>query len=137
MNKKSKIISKLIAPCGMDCGLCLAYLRDKNKCPGCNAPDNDKRITCVRCKIKNCKFIKGKKAKFCFECECFPCDRLKHLDKRYKTKYHMSMIENLENIKSLGINKFVKNEDIKWTCSKCGNIICVHKGCCISSGKKI
>lgn len=25
----------LIAPCGMNCGTCIAYLRDKNKCPGC------------------------------------------------------------------------------------------------------
>ena len=31
----------------------------------------------------------------------------------------MSMIENLENIKELGIRKFVRNERVRWTCPKC------------------
>jgi len=25
----------LIAPCGMNCGACIAFMRDKNNCPGC------------------------------------------------------------------------------------------------------
>ncbi len=29
----------LIAPCGMNCGICLAYLRTKNVCPGCRVND--------------------------------------------------------------------------------------------------
>ncbi len=28
------------------------------------------------------------KLRFCFECESYPCKRLKALDKRYRTKYH-------------------------------------------------
>ena len=136
MKNHSITKAKLIAPCGMNCGVCMAYLREKNKCPGCHAPDTDKNISCVRCKIKNCEVFKGGKAKFCFECINFPCDRLKHLDKRYRTKYNMSMLENLENIKLSGINKFVKNENIRWICSKCGGTICVHRGCIICSRKK-
>jgi hypothetical protein len=27
-----KFNKQLIAPCGMNCGICLGYLRDKNKC---------------------------------------------------------------------------------------------------------
>ncbi len=126
----------LIAPCGMNCGICMAYLREKNKCPGCRVVDTNKPITRVRCKIKNCKYFRNGRAKFCFECGDFPCDRLEHLDKRYRTKYNMSMIENLENIKIYGIRKFVKNEDVRWTCSRCGGKICVHKGYCIDCGKK-
>jgi hypothetical protein len=60
---------------------------------------------------------------------------LKHLDKRYRTKYEMSMIENLGNIKNFGIRKFLKNEDVRWTCSQCGGTICVHKKYCIDCGK--
>ncbi|VVB77825.1 Uncharacterised protein [uncultured archaeon] len=133
---KTNFNSKLIAPCGMDCGICMAYLREKNKCPGCRQENNNKSKSCLNCKIKNCKVFQKGKARFCFECKIFPCDKLKHLDKRYRTKYNMSMIENLENIKSSGIRKFVKNEAIKWTCSKCQGIICVHKGYCNSCGKK-
>ena len=70
---------------------------------------------------------------FCFEkCGQYPCKRLKNLDKRYKTKYEMSMIENLENIKNKGLELFLKNEEIRWKCEKCGGIICVHKKKCLN-----
>ena len=128
--------SYLIAPCGMNCGVCMAYLREKNACTGCRGVNTYKPVTRVRCKIKNCtKFCSGK-AKYCFECKNFPCDVLKHLDTRYRTKYNMSMIENLENIKNFGIRKFIKNEEVRWACSKCGGKICVHKGFCIECGRK-
>jgi hypothetical protein len=61
---------------------------------------------------------------------------MKHLDKRYRTNYNMSMIENLENIKEFGIRTFLRAEKKKWTCSECGGTICVHKGFCYSCGKK-
>ncbi len=50
------------------------------------------------------------KAKYCFCCDSFPCVRLNHLDKRYRTKYGMSMIDNLENIRKFGIRHFIRNE---------------------------
>jgi hypothetical protein len=133
MHPKTIIKSELIAPCGMDCGICMAYLREKKKCPGCNGSNENKSSSCIRCKIKNCVNIR--KTKFCFDCDKFPCDKLKHLDKRYRTKYGMSMIENLENIKKLGIRKFVREEKTRWVCPQCGGIICVHRGYCSNCGK--
>jgi hypothetical protein len=126
----------LVAPCGMNCCVCMAYLREKNKCPGCRGTDVNKPITRVRCKLKTCETLNKDKLTFCYECEKFPCDNLKHLEKRYCTKYHMSMIENLENIKKLGIEEFLTNEKIRWTCTECGGAICVHKGICFNCGKK-
>lgn len=131
MNTKL-ITSKLIAPCGMNCGICMAYLRDKNHCPGCMEPDVNKPNSCIKCIIKNCEIIK--KNKFCFKCDNYPCTRLKNLDKRYRTKYGMSMIENLENINKLGIREFVKNEKVRWKCSKCGGTINVHRWKCFTCG---
>jgi hypothetical protein len=129
-------IFSLIAPCGMNCGICLAYLREKNKCPGCRGAGLNKPVTRSQCKIKNCSTFIKDMSLFCFECEKLPCDRLKHLDKRYRTKYQMSMIENLEQIKKVGIKKFVAAEKTRWVCSECGGIVCVHKGCCVRCGKK-
>jgi uncharacterized Fe-S cluster-containing radical SAM superfamily protein len=128
--------SSLISSCGMNCGICYAYLREKNKCQGCRFPDPHKPITRVKCKIKNCEGIKYSKRTFCFECNEFPCDVLKHLDKRYRTKYNMSMIENLENIKNLGVKKFIQNEQIRWTCPECKGTICVHNKQCYG-GRKV
>jgi len=42
----------------------------------------------------------------------------------------MSMIENLEAIKALGIRKFVAGERERWTCPVCGGMINVHRHCC-------
>ncbi len=126
----------LIAPCGMNCGICMAYLREKNKCPGCRGDDADKPVTRVICKIKTCEAIQKGKAKYCLKCEQFPCGNLEQLDIRYRTKYGMSMIENLENIKELGIRRFVRNEKVRWACPECGGTICVHKGYCYSCGEK-
>jgi hypothetical protein len=44
----------------MNCGICQAYLREKNNCPGCRGDDTNKPITRVRCKIKNCEVFKKK-----------------------------------------------------------------------------
>ncbi len=126
----------IIAPCGMNCGICMAYLRDKNKCPGCRGEDTGKSKSCLNCNIKNCEELKNNHLEYCFSCAQFPCAGIKHLDKRYRMKYAMSMIENLENINILGIRKFIKNEKARWTCSECGGTFCVHKGYCSACGKK-
>jgi hypothetical protein len=125
----------LIAPCGMNCALCGNYRAMKNDlrkagifkayCAGCRPRGKN----CAFMK-KNCELLGEGKVQFCFECPDFPCLRLKHLDKRYSTKYHMSMIENLNCIKEKGMDKFLKKEEKKWKCPKCGGVICCHNGIC-------
>ncbi|TFH05709.1 MAG: DUF3795 domain-containing protein [Methanosarcina sp.] len=105
-------------------------------CPGCRIEAN-KPVTRVICKIKTCETLTKNKLTFCFECENFPCKNLKHLEKRYRTRYSMSMIENLENIKKHGMEDFLKNEQIRWTCTECGGTICIYKGNCYNCGRKI
>ncbi len=130
-----KIKELLIAPCGMNCALCAAYLARKNKlrekgvkiivCDGC-------RIRAKKCAFlkKRCKLLLNKKVNFCYECKKFPCVRLQTIDKRYKENYHMSMVDNLKNIKKSGIDRFLKEEEKKWKCKKCGENICCHNGLC-------
>jgi hypothetical protein len=125
----------LIAPCGMNCAVCMAFLRKKNKCSGCRGNDTNKPVTRINCKIKTCSTFREGNVKYCFQCEKYPCKSLKHLDNRYRIKYKMSMIENLEQIKKSGLKKFIENEKIKWTCSKCQGTICVHKGYCFTCGE--
>jgi len=133
---KTSILTTLIAPCGMNCRLCLAYIRDRKACPGCIGGDVFKSKSCVTCRIKNCEKIVQGGIKYCFSCDRFPCDKLIHLDKRYRTKYGMSMIDNLENIREFGIRLFIRNEKERWTCPECGEIICVHKPQCLSCEHK-
>jgi hypothetical protein len=137
MNTKSSMKRLLLAPCGINCRVCIAYLREKNKCPGCRTNTITKPITRAQCKIKNCHNLQKDNLKFCVECQKFPCERMRQMDKRYRTKYHMSTIENLINMKKFGVSEYVKNEELRWTCPQCGGTICVHKGQCYTCGKKI
>ena len=124
----------LIAPCGIDCQLCLAYVRERNACPGCRAEDTNKSTSCVTCKIKNCEKLTEGGFKYCFECDSFPCERVRHLDHRYRTKYGASPIENLESIQAVGIRSFLRTETKNWTCPQCGAMLCMHKPQCLSCG---
>jgi hypothetical protein len=130
--KATAISTKLIAPCGMNCRLCRAFTRDKNPCPGCRGDNSLKSKSCVECRIKNCEKMDNAKVNYCFACDSFPCDRLKHLDKRYRTKYGMSMIANLECIRKFGIRHFIRAEKERWVCPKCGEMLCVHKSQCLN-----
>jgi len=131
MAVKNPFRTTLVAPCGMNCAICMAYLREKNHCSGCNAPN---RLCSINCTISACE---KKRGKFCSpSCGEFPCKRLSHLDKRYRTKYGMSMIDNLEAIKKSGIREFVKTERERWTCPACGGTINVHRWKCAACEKE-
>jgi hypothetical protein len=128
--------TQLIAPCGMNCAVCLAHLRKEHKCPGCRGEDTGKPSTRKNCIIKNCPTVKTNQSGFCYECSQYPCQRLGRLDKRYRAKYSMSMIENLEFIKTSGLTAFLRQENLRWLCPKCGGVVCVHNRLCSQCGQR-
>ena len=132
----TKTEEELIAPCGMNCGLCISYLAKTNdlNTQGFN------RVYCEGCLPRGkhclhmgdrCETLGKGLVRFCYECSDFPCKRLKALDNRYRTKYHMSMIENLLFIRAYGIEAFLKKEDAAWSCPDCEGVICCHIGLCL------
>jgi len=125
-----------IAPCGMNCGICIGFF-------GYTVNDRKRKMICTSCRDrnKNCAFIKKqceklskKEIDYCFECKDFPCENLEKLDKRYREKYDMSMIENLEFIKENGIKLFLRQQEEKYKCPECGGVICVHNNKCYNCG---
>ena len=122
----------LVAPCGMNCGTCIAYLRVKNKCPGCRVCSADKAVSVQRCIIPKCVHLEKTESKFCYECEKFPCKRVKQLDKRYRIRYNTSFIENLAMIREKGIGKFLEFEAERRTCNNCGAVLSVRRDHCLN-----
>lgn len=130
---------ELIAPCGMNCAICSQYLALEHDvkstgikipyCSGCRPRDRK----CAFLK-KRCELLLADKVRYCYECVNFPCERLEHLDERYRTHFRMSMIENLEYIKRNGIGQFLEKEQKKWKCPECGGVICCHNGLCFNCG---
>lgn len=121
----------LIAPCGMNCRLCYGYIRPKGRCLGCRAPDENKSKYCANCKIVVCEKRRQNGWETCAPCDS-PCQRLKDLDKRYREKYHMSMIENLRFIHEHGMQTFLRQQEEQYRCPVCGETLCVHKEECPS-----
>ena len=129
----------LIAPCGMNCGICSGYLALKNDvkskgvrmsyCTGCRPRDKQCAFLKKRCD----RLMKGQ-VQYCYDCKEYPCKNLEHIDKRYRTFFKMSMIENLEYIRKEGIERFLAKEEEKWKCPACGGVICCHNGICFSCG---
>jgi hypothetical protein len=132
-----KMEEQLIAPCGMNCGLCVNYQSGKydlkkkglNRmyCPGCIPRGQH----CLHMKA-HCELVGEGLVRFCYECDKFPCKRLKNLDQRYRTKYHLSMIENLKRIKEQGLDCFLQEQVTEWRCPNCGELICCHNGLCLN-----
>lgn len=121
----------------MNCSVCSGYLAQKFdvKSKGVKMPH------CTGCRIrdKKCAFLKKKcdlllnnRVSYCYECKDFPCNQLLKIDKRYQTFFRMSIIGNLKYIKENGIDKFLKKEEKKWQCQKCGGAICCHNGLCFN-----
>jgi len=134
-DKKGNNMNKaLIAPCGINCGICLAYLREKNRCDGCRIKPAVSFKSIDRCVIRNCIHLKDSISGFCYECDKYPCQRLKQLDKRYRTRYRENVIDNLDSIKVIGLNRFMKAEVERWKCKNCGATICVHRENCLKCG---
>ena len=133
MEKTSPFSAELIAPCGMNCAICSRYLSHQN---------NLKRSKCVGCRPgnKQCDYLFKKctginhaskdNPSFCFECEQYPCKEIKRIDKRYRKNYKMSVVENLETIKKIGIKKFIEQQYEKYRCQNCGGLISIHNNKC-------
>lgn len=132
--KNDKFSEDLIAACGMNCRICIGYF-------GYTMSGNKRKMRCIGCKPrdKSCAFLKKyckklskNEVDYCYECSDFPCSHLEKLDKLYRERYNMSMIENLEYIRDNGMDSFLKKQKKKYQCPECGGVICVHNGICYS-----
>ena len=133
MKKVNQISENLIAPCGMNCAICSRHLSYVNGL---------KRSHCIGCRPRNerCEYLFGKclginhtasgNAVFCFECNYYPCKQIDRMDDRYRKNYKMSIKDNLEYIKKMGLGKFIEAQYEKYRCSRCGGLRSIHNNKC-------
>ncbi len=126
----SAMVPESIAYCGINCATCMNFQRERNKknwCDGCRS-GGIMVNHCTQCKIRNCAIEKG--VTTCAECKELPCKLIKNIDKRYRKSYNLSLLDNLLRIGEIGYDKFLSEEQMKWKCSSCGGIRCVHREDC-------
>lgn len=128
----------MIAPCGLNCGICHEALRKENPCTGCLGPNETKSDYCANhCKISVCNIRKTLPDRFCDQCPQFPCSEMTDKEIWYANTYPMveSLMGNLALIRKEGMEKFLQSEAERWGCP-CGGTICVHTGICSDCGKE-
>ncbi|WP_071797437.1 DUF3795 domain-containing protein [Labilibacter marinus] len=90
-----------VPPCGIYCGVCPVFVRDKNLCLGAE----------TSCKTKKCKSIyvcciDKKKLDYCYQCKTYPCSRFKKFANTW-LKHGQDLYKNQELLKAKGKNHFL------------------------------
>jgi len=139
----------LVGRCGLYCGACIVYragkdseelqrrVAERQKC-------KPEEIRCEGCQTvlangwdvkgeewgKNCKTVKCLETKglnFCYECAEYPdCE-----------KFGENLMENLDAIKADKVEEWLREEEEKWRCQKCGKPIAMHLTECHWCGAKL
>ncbi len=121
--------TKMVAPCGIDCGICELYLcrnnqqllehllgmgipQEKLPCEGCRQVEGACPVLGEKCATYDCAL--EQKVEFCFECQEFPCGKLSPAADRANVLPHNTKVFNLCTIKRDGVTGFVeKSLEIK------------------------
>ena len=145
--------TNLVAVCGLYCGACSIYraTQDENepvlkdfaegltartgkqfsiddvRCDGCLCQGR-LDLWCRNCQMRSCKQLQSGKVR-CSDCEEFPCSRLTNF-KNDGMKHHIEIIDNLENIRKIGIEAWAAQEEKRWTCPKCKKVLSWYDPCC-------
>jgi len=124
----------LASPCGVYCGACPSYII-RESCYGCRPEDrSQKRTSKWRCKIRQC-CLEENKLSFCSQCDDFPCKILTEFQKYglgdKRRQHRAESVENLKQIKELGIDSWLKRQQEIWKCPKCGGGMVFYEFRCV------
>jgi hypothetical protein len=121
MNSPERI--RMIAPCGIDCGVCemhmcgdnphlheyfisKGYPKEKIPCSGCRNVDGKCPVIGEPCATYSCSKSKG--IDYCYECADFPCAMFNPAADRAEILPHNLKVFNLCVVKNRGIDEFIK-----------------------------
>jgi hypothetical protein len=148
----------LVSVCGTYCGACPMYINnqpgDKQKrkemferyaggpmnmnlenlvCDGCLS-DGHIAVHCKNCKMRLCAKDKPDVIR-CSDCPDFPCSRIKDFSSDGKP-HHAELLDNLRNLKKMGIKDWTMHEQVRWTCPGCSNSLSWYDPACSNCGAK-
>lgn len=98
---KLKFYQGRIPACGVFCGGCPVYTREKKPCPG--ATINSAR--CEKCKTFHLCCLE-RNIEHCYECQTFPCYKFKRFAKNWM-KYGQDLIDNQLLLKNVQDREFL------------------------------
>lgn len=136
MQMPGEIGETMLAPCGMDCAVCYKHVGIRKYAKpraGCLQGDIGKPEHCRTCKIISCAHEKGHTR--CLECMDFPCKLIKNMEKSYRQRYGVSLVENSLTAREKGVAAFLEQDRARWTCTACGGAFSLHDDVCSECGE--
>lgn len=149
---------KLVAPCGLYCGACPMYMATQEnnqqrldslmqqfsaskmqlkledvQCDGCIGGGRVAAF-CRRCAMRSCAEGKTNVTR-CSDCPEFPCSKITGFNNDGMT-HHAEVLENLRQIKEMGIIKWTQNEQDRWRCPQCRGRLSWYDKACTKCGTK-
>ena len=135
--------------CGLYCGACDTLIANEKgeveklakewhrkpeelRCFGCKTKTN--AVFCLKCEIKQC--AEKKKVDFCFECDEYPCTQLVAFRKD-DSPHHSVVLKNLGIIRQKGIQKWLKEQKRRWSCSDCETKFSWYDRACNKCGSRL
>ena len=135
--------------CGLYCGACElmnAFRAGKQKemaeqwnmdpedikCYGCKS--GDESCWCNDCEFKRCAIEKG--VDFCGECTEYPCKMLKDFQAD-DAVHHSSVLRGCDRIKEIGMEKWLTEQAIRWSCEQCGATSTWYRENCDKCGAEL
>ncbi|MFW9939502.1 MAG: hypothetical protein ACFFFT_00580 [Candidatus Thorarchaeota archaeon] len=100
-------------------------------------PNNNLAAPCCAFIRRDCSALRKKELNYCYECEQFPCQNLQKIDFQYQERWSVNLVENLKRIKVVGVEKWLQEQKVLYTCPGCGGEICIHDTECYDCGNKI
>lgn len=146
-----KHLENLAAPCGLYCGACsiLAAGRKNDPklmellavgvadylghpvevkdlaCEGCHS--DVVAIMCRECDLRACALSKG--LTHCSKCADFPCQQIIDFNND-DFRHHSEVLDNIRRQRDIGIDAWIKEQDERWRCPKCGCVADWYAGQC-------
>jgi len=147
----------LVASCGLYCGACAMYLATKEDsyeqrlpsiqkqfgsmpikfsredllCDGCLGGGRLASF-CRRCAMRESATDKTKTRR-CSECAEFACNRITGFNND-SSPHHSEVLENLRQLRVMGIKDWAKHEEERWRCPKCGAAFAWYDSECLKCG---
>ncbi len=156
--KDSEGNEHLAAACGTYCGACPAYIAKHNedekmfssgsinaniniivaymknqRCDGCLS-GGTLAGHCQTCNIRLCAANKQNDSR-CSDCEELPCYRITNLINMGNYPHRKEYLPNLKKIREMGVQEWIKYEEKRWRCPKCGMHISWYYTQCAGCGE--
>jgi hypothetical protein len=88
---------------------------------------------CQNCAIRKCAENKQNDSR-CSDCEDLPCHRITNLINMGCYLHRKEYLPNLEKIREMGVQEWVKYEEERWRCPRCGLPMSWYDAECVGCG---